>query len=326
MLNPARKTLSALSGPARGAAIKFSTPKRGDTVKSRHCSRLQMLIVGLMAAIAMTALQAQADWPDEMPGDAEGMKAYLETRYDMLDAELEAAIEVANREGKLDIFELDAALHYSMSSESSDRTYARVNQGLREAAGSDEIDSETVQQLEELAAERKAAHEEIGNELVATLMNKMAETGAGDNQQAQAWLAVFALFAVDFSEAMGAMSTDAVRGAVDGIRQDLPSQILSAATSAPDKETRENAFLEVMQSSAEASDTACQRPAERTVPGGREDTDHLRGMMAEHCQIIIAGVAVGEMPEAMLTLYQAAGWDETMAPVMDDLVSRTRDD
>ena len=286
---------------------------------------MQTLVCSLAAAFAMLALPVTADWPEQVPDDADGLEEFVNARYDVLDAELEAAIDVARENGRLDVHALDDALHYSMSSESSDQTYARFNQRLRQAAGNDDMDSETVQRLEDLAAHRKEQHEEIGNELVAELMRNMSENGAGENQQAQAWLAVYALFALDFTDAMADLDEAGVNAAVSGIKREVPSQILAAARSADDSETRERAFLEVMQASAEASDEVCMAPAESTVPAGREDTDHLRGMMSEHCKIILAGVAVGEMPEAMLALYQAAGWDETMAPVLSDWAGRIAD-
>ncbi|MCK8516051.1 hypothetical protein M0534_06900 [Methylonatrum kenyense] len=294
-------------------------------MQNSKSSRMRTLICSMTAALAMAVLPLQADWPEQVPEDADGLEEFINARYDVLDAELEAAMNVAREDGKIDVYALDEVLVYSMSSDSSDQTYAQFNQRLRQAAGNDEIDNDTLQRLEELASERKAQHEEIGNDLVAALMQKMAETGAGENQQAQAWLTVFALFALDFTEAMKALDETAVRAAVTGIEGDLPPQVLSAARSAPEDETRETAFLEVMQSSAEAADEVCMLPAQETVPSGREDTDHLRGMLAEHCKIIIAGIAVGDMPNAMLSLYQAAGWDETMGPVMDEWVARLND-
>lgn len=287
---------------------------------------MRTLICSLTAAFAMLALPAQADWPEQVPDDADGLEEFVNARYDVLDAELEAAIEVAREDGRLDVHALNEVLNYSMTSDSSDQTYARFNQRLRQAAGNDEIDSETVQRLEDLAAGRKAQHEEIGADLVAALMQKMAETGAGENQQAQAWLTVFALFALEFTDAMADLDEADVNAAVAEINREVPSQIIAAARAAEDSETQERAFLEVMQASAEAADQVCMGPAESTVPAGREDTDHLRGMISEHCKIIIAGVAVGEMPDAMLTLYQAAGWDETMAPVLDDWAARVSED
>lgn len=327
-LNTAGSAVSTLqqaprpTGPA--VSVHSLTEKgRGDTVRRFHALSLRALPLGIVVLL-LAAMPATANdvWPDTMPDSADEMEAFVNARYDVLDAELRSGIEVAEREGMLDVFALDEALGYTMSEESSDRTHARVTQWLRQAADNGEVDDETASRISRTADERKENHENIGERLVSSLMQKMADTGAGDNRQAQAWLSVFALFAVDFTEAMKNLGERDVNRVVQGIHGDVPPAVMAAATGSEDRQARETAFLEVMQASATASETVCTGAASRTVPGGREDSQHLRGMITEHCAIILAGVAVGDMPPVMLDLYRAAGWDETMGPVMADWHAR----
>ena len=289
-------------------------------------ARSIMLMLGLCLGISMQALAN--DWPEAIDGSS-GENAYsdaehfITTRYDALDAEMSNAMDVVGKDGRVDVLALNAALHRVTSGQSSDHTYNAVMEWLEENPRAADLDEDQRDAIEKLVANRKENHEDDGERLVAALMRKMKDTSPAEQPQAQAWLSVFALFAVDFSKQMEKLPEQAAHEAVAAIRAETPTEVMHAARSGREGPERERAFLEIMQVSASGSQAVCLHVATRTIPGGREDSEHLRGMIAEHCNIIFAKIAVGDMPQAMKDLYYAAGWEETMEPVTEHWYART---